>query len=170
MHGPTEVEGIVFALEADDIGTEDAVEDLVTPRQLCQLLDGREGNVVEESDADVGALGADHLGHELQVVVVDPHHGIRGCGIDGGLRESGIDVPIRSPPRAMDLRSDEEAVVQRPEGGAAEALVIATMLVGAQRNRDEPHVVEVERCAVTVMRSGPADPRATVVADDGRHG
>ena len=81
-HGAGEVAGIRHPLEPDDVGTEQALEDLLAPRQLGVDAVGRERDVVEEADDEVGAELAQHLGNELQLVVLHPDDGLGG-GVRG---------------------------------------------------------------------------------------
>ena len=64
-------------LEADQIAAEQALDDLGSPRQPGEQLERRERDVEEESDRQVGPPFAEHRRHQLQVVVVDPHGGVR---------------------------------------------------------------------------------------------
>ena len=59
-------------LESDDVGAEDPAQDLLPPRQPHEQLLGREGDVEEEADAQVGAALAQERRDQLQVVVVHP--------------------------------------------------------------------------------------------------
>ena len=60
------------ALEADEVGAEQALEELAAPGQLQEELGRRERDVQEEPDADVGPQLAQQRGHEQELVVVDP--------------------------------------------------------------------------------------------------
>ncbi|MEG8035963.1 hypothetical protein QP157_11730 [Sphingomonas sp. LR61] len=57
-----EVARVVVALEADDVGAEQAVQDLRAPGQLGVDADRRERDVVEEADRQVGTLGPGSAG------------------------------------------------------------------------------------------------------------
>ena len=59
--GAHEVAGVAGALEADQVGAEQAVDDGAAPRQLGEDLRRREGDVVEEPDLQVRAGLAEHL-------------------------------------------------------------------------------------------------------------
>ena len=63
-----------LALEPEQIGAEQSLHDLLAPRHAGEQFVRRERDVVEEADPHVGAPVAEHLRHELQVIVVDPHH------------------------------------------------------------------------------------------------
>jgi hypothetical protein len=63
QHG--EVLGGHWHLEAHHIRAEQALEDLVAPRQAHEELLGRIRDVQEEPDAQIGAQRAKHGRHEL---------------------------------------------------------------------------------------------------------
>jgi hypothetical protein len=69
-----EVTGVGVGLEADEVATEHAVEDLFAAGEAAEELGRREGAVKEEGDDGllVGKELAEHLGDEEKVVVVDP--------------------------------------------------------------------------------------------------
>ena len=52
--GADEVAGVGLPLEAEEVGAEEALEQLGAPRQLREELDRRERDVVEPADAHVG--------------------------------------------------------------------------------------------------------------------
>jgi hypothetical protein len=59
-------------LESENVGTEQTLEDLSTPRQLGEELDRGERNVEIEADAmDLGLI-PQHLWNELKLIVLDP--------------------------------------------------------------------------------------------------
>ena len=60
-------------VESDEIGAEQALDDLGPPRHLHEQLDRRERDVQEEADGQVGPQHPQHLRHQLQLVVLDPH-------------------------------------------------------------------------------------------------
>ncbi len=59
-HRAGEVAGIRDPLEADHVGAEQSLDDLVAPRQLREDPVCRERDVVEEADRQIGALLAQH--------------------------------------------------------------------------------------------------------------
>ena len=68
--------GCMFALEdveADEVGVEDAAEQLVTDGDGAEDLGRGEGDVQEEAHARRAQLAQDVRGQQHQVVVVDPH-------------------------------------------------------------------------------------------------
>ena len=59
-------------LEADQVRAEQPLDDRRPPGQLGEQLVGREGDVQEEADGQVGPLLAEQRRHQLQLVVVHP--------------------------------------------------------------------------------------------------
>jgi hypothetical protein len=58
----------------------------------------------------------------------------------------------------MELRRDDDVVIERPQGGIAEALVILGDLAARQADRNEGDVVGLERLGRLVGGTGPSDP------------
>ena len=67
---------------------------------------------------------AQHLRHQLQLVVLDPHGRAVGGGVGGGLGEAPVDLDVAVPPLAVVDRLDDDVVVERPQRGVGEALVV----------------------------------------------
>ena len=122
-HQAHEVLGGAGELEADQVGAEQALEDLAPPRQLAEQLGRRERDVQVEADPQVGAQLAQHRGHQLELVVLHPHDRALGGVLRGGVGEALVDRHVGVPPLAVELRLGHEVVVERPEGGVGEALV-----------------------------------------------
>ena len=61
-------------LEADQVGPEQAFEDLVPPGELLEQLGRGEGDVQEEADPQIRPQAPQHLRHQLELVVLDPDH------------------------------------------------------------------------------------------------
>jgi hypothetical protein len=159
-HGAGEVAGVGQTLEADQVGAEQAVEDLLAPGQLGEDAVRREGNVVEEADHEVGARVAEHPRHQLELVVVHPHGGAGRCGGGGGLREPAVDLDVRLPPLAVVAGRRDDVVVQRPQGVVGEALVVELEVFCAQGHRHDGDAVVLERFELPVGHTGPAHPGA----------
>ena len=150
-------------LEADQVGAEQSLEDLAAPRQLAEELGGRERDVEVEADPQVGAELAQHLRHQLELVVLHPDGGALGGDLGGRLGEALVDRDVGVPPLAVELRLGDEVVVERPQGAVGEALVELLDLLGAQVDRHEVQAVLLERLDhVVVGRARPADPGAVV--------
>ena len=78
---------------------------------------------------------AQHLRHQLQLVVLDPYRRRRGRRRASGFGEAAVDVDIAVPPFAVVDRLDDDVVVQRPQRGVREALVVLGDVVGGQAHR-----------------------------------
>ena len=61
-------------VEADEVGAEQAFEQLLAPRQDAEDLGRRKRDVQEEADARARHALAQHARHEHQLIVVDPDH------------------------------------------------------------------------------------------------
>ena len=85
---PDEVGRAARHLEADQVGAEQALEQLAPPRQLLEELRGREGDVEEEAYVGGGYALADQRGEEHEVVVVYPDN-------VAGLDEVKEDIRVR---------------------------------------------------------------------------
>ncbi len=149
-----EVGGVIGALEADQVRAQQPVDDGTAPGQLGKDLRRRKGYVVEEPDPQVRPALPQIPGNQLQLVVLHPDRGALGSGLGRGLRETLVDGAVGIPPRAVELRWRNHVVVERPERGVGEALVIQLHLRVAQRHRDQVHVVVVERVHFLVGRPG----------------
>ncbi len=132
--------------------------DLGAPRQTHEQLHRRERDVEEEADDEVGSLVAQHLGHELQVVVVDPHDRPVWCDLGEGVGEALVDALVGVPVLAVVGRVAQGVVVQRPQCVVGEPLVVVLDLVGAHQHGLQVHAVERERLGNVVGLAGPADP------------
>ena len=157
-----EVLGAAAELEADEVGAEEAAQDLVAPGQLDEQLGGREGDVQEEADEEVGALLAQHLRHELQLVVLHPDRGALLGHRRRAVREALVDLHVRVPPLPAELGRHDHVVVERPQGAVGEPLVVVGDLGLRQRHRDELEAVVLERLDHLVRRPVPPDPGPVV--------
>ena len=158
--GAHEVAGIAGALEAHEVGAHQAVDDGVPPRQLGEDFRRGKRDVVEEADPEVGPRFAQQPGHQLQLVVLDPHGGAVVCMAYDGVGEPLVDPAVGVPPGPVELRGSDHVVVQGPQGGVGEALVIQLNIVGAELYRDEIHPAVAERFDRLIRRAVPAHPGA----------
>ncbi len=110
-------------VKTDQVGAEQAVDDLRPPRHLHEQLDrGGKRDVQEEPDGQVGgAQHAQHLGHQLQLVVLHPDGGAFGGGARGRVGETPVDLDVAVPPLPVVDRFDDHVVVERPQRGVREA-------------------------------------------------
>ena len=106
---------------------------------------------------------AQHLRHQLQLVVLHPHRRALGGRARRGLGEAAVDVDVAVPPLAVVDRLDDDVVVQRPQRGVGEALVVLGDVVGGQAHRIQLQIVLDDRLVVgrvVVGDARPADPGA----------
>ena len=164
-HQPDEVLGAAGQLEADQVGAEESLEDLAPPRQLLEQLGRRERDVQVEADPQVGAQLAQHPRHQLQLVVVDPDRRVLGGLVRGRRGEPLVDLDVALPPLPVELRLGDEVVVERPQRGVGEALVVPLDVLGRHRERYEREAVVLERLEVLVGAARPAHPDAVVAAE-----
>ena len=163
---PGEVPRAAGQLETDQVGAEQAVDDLAAPRQPHEQLDRRERDVQEEPDPHVRPEPPQQLRHQLQLVVVHPDGRAGGGDVGGRLGELRVDPLVGLPPDPVELRIDDRVVVQRPQGVVGEALVEALDVVGGQGDREQAQPVGGGRLQGDVGRAGPADPRAVPAGQD----
>ena len=76
---------------------------------------GRERDVVEEADPHVGAPVAEHLRHELQVVVVDPDHRVGWRDLRQRVGEAPVHPHVGLPLPLVVAGLTDRVVVQRPQ-------------------------------------------------------
>ena len=168
--GADEVLGVGLALEAEEVGAEEALEDRSAPGDLGEQLDRGEGDVVEPPDPQVGPLFADHPGDELQLVVLHPHRRALRGHLGDGVGEPLVDADVGPPPVAVERRLDDDVVVDRPQGVVAEALVVLLDLRRGQRDRAQVHRLVGERASGAARLTVPPDPCAPTLAHDRVHG
>ena len=128
------------------------------PRQLGEELGRREGDVEVEPDAQVGPRGAQHLRHQLELVVLHPHGGALGRHLGGPVGEALVDRDVGVPPLAVELRLGDHVVVERPQRAVGEALVELLDLLGAHRHRDEGEPVHPRTARTRRRRPTPGQP------------
>ena len=153
-------------VEPDQVGAEQAFDDLGAPRHLHEQLDRRERDVQEESDGQIGPQHPQHLRHQLQLVVLHPHRRALGGRARGGLGEAPVDVDVAVPPLAVVDRLDDDVVVERPQRGVGEALVVLGDVLGGQPHRAQLEVVLDDGIFVAVRDARPADPGALAAAQE----
>ncbi len=157
------------ALEADEIATEQPLDDLLAPWQSGEQLDRRERDVQEEADRDITAsLGAQHPGDELQLVVVDPHHRPLRRDARQREREPFVDGVVGIPLVTVVGRLAESIVVERPQRVVREALVVELDLLRADPDRMQVDPFDRER--VRRRRRGRRSTRPTCRRSRGASG
>jgi hypothetical protein len=119
-----------------------------------------DGDVVEEPDLEVRACLAEHLGYQLQLVVLHPDGGSLVGVPDHGVSEPPVDLPVGIPPGPVEFRRRNHVVIQRPERGVGKALIEEFDVVRAQLDRDQVHASMAEGLDGLVRGAVPAHPRA----------
>ncbi|GKT63004.1 LOW QUALITY PROTEIN: hypothetical protein ColTof3_10343 [Colletotrichum tofieldiae] len=95
--GLEEVAGVLVDLEADQVGPQHALEELLAHGQTSEHLGRGKGDVQEEANLGVGQLLADHAGDEQQVVVVHPDDVAAFPVLDNLVGEGLVDVDVVLP-------------------------------------------------------------------------
>ena len=165
-----EVLGRDGALEAHEVGSEHALDDLLAPRQLHEQLLRRQRDVQEEADAEIGPQRAQQRRHEVQLVVVHPHGRALGGDLRGQLGEALVGLDVALPPLAPELGRPHGVVVERPQRAVGEALVEALDLARVEADRRQAHAAVVEGLGRRSDGAGPADPRPAPGLHDRRQG
>ena len=151
-------------LEADHVGAQQTPYDLAAPRQLHEQLDRRKRNVQEETDTQIRTLLAKHGRHQLKLVVLHPHRRPRRRRGSGGVSEAPIHRDMAVPPSPLEHRRHHDIVIQRPQRGVGEPLVVVPHLGRGQTHRVHHQAVVVERGHIQIGLTGPADPGALTAA------
>src|SRR5690606_18829166 len=168
-HRGAECSGIAIALKPDDIGAEQAFDDLSTPRKLGKEPLWRKRDVHEERDREVRAQLTKNRRNQLQLIVVHPHDRVELGNLSNALGEAPVDHLIALPPLAMVLRWGNDVVVEGPDSSVREPLVVKLEVAAAQRYRRKAHVAVLEWLKLLVDGARPTDPGATELLDDGLH-
>ena len=164
---PHEVGGAAGQLEADQVGAEQALEQLAPPGQLLEQLGRRERDVQVEADPQVRPELPQHLRHQLHLVVVHPDQRTLVGQLGGLVGEALVDLDVGVPPLAVELRLGHQVVVERPQRAVGEALVVALDVLGGHRHRVEGQAVVLERLEVLLGAARPAQPDPVVGAHHG---
>ena len=155
-------------MKAHQVRAQQALHDLGAPGHLHEQLDGRERDVQKKPDRQIGSEFAQHRGDQLQLIVLHPDDRALGCGACRRLGEPAVDVDVAVPPLPVVDRFDDDVVVQRPQRGVGETLVILFDVVGRQPHRVQPEVLIVDGLVfdihVVVDDPGPPDPGAATAA------
>ena len=114
-HTGEEVADVRVGLEAEQVGSEQAAEQLLAPAQDAEDRRRRERDVPEDAEPGADAGGAQEPGHEAEVEVVDPDE---VAGRHAGLhdrREALVGRPVGGPVALLDAAAAREHVAQRPQ-------------------------------------------------------
>ena len=133
--GLEEVGAVLRCLESDDIGAEQALDQLPSPRTDSQDSPVWPGNVPEGHDRVPRAVVPNHPGHEREVVVVDEHHrGVASDFIAHGCREPPVHHAVIVEITGPKDRLHVYVMAQRPESFVGKAIVVAAVLIAGDRN------------------------------------
>lgn len=163
---PSEIVCALARLKGQDIGSEQPLDDLATPRQAGKQLDGWKGNVQIEADRGVGNDHPEHRGDELELIVLDPGD---VAGLERLSRHFGIsliDVHVRAPGVSVEFRSHYCIVVERPQGSVAETQIEPFELFLAERHWALLDAFMGERLGSEVCDAWPPDPRSVDLSQD----
>ena len=78
----------------------------------------------KEADAQIGSQEPQHAGHELQLVVVDPYQASAWGSLGSTRGKNCVDLAIRGEVGLIEHRRHDSIVVERPQGGVAEAQIV----------------------------------------------
>ena len=153
-------------VEADEVGAEQAFEQLLAPRQDAEGLERRKRDVQEKADARARHAFAQHGGHEHQLIVVDPDHVARPVHARDRVGEAAIRVFVRGPVVGVERNAIEQVVEQRPDHAVRKALVEAMDFFRGEMHRHDVLAIEL-RLHVDLLGgrqrggvAGPANPHA----------
>ena len=158
----TEVLGVTWGLEANEVRTGDAVEQLLSPRQPREQVGRWERDVQEEPDAKVRPALTHERRDELQVVVVNPHGCVRRRGSGDRISEPRVHAVVVVPPGSVIHGLSDHIVVQRPQRCVREAVVVAAQVSGVEGDRLQV-VPEILREANRLPAAGPPNPDAPAI-------
>jgi hypothetical protein len=152
-----------LTLEANEVRAQEPVQNLAPPWQLHEQFARWKRDVKKEADHDVGAQLAQHLRHQLELIVVDPHRSAGRHGLGDGLGETHVHCPVRLPPRAVEGWRANAVVVQRPNGGVRKSQVELFVLFVTNLDRLQTNsLVGVGRVLV-INGPGPTNPESVAV-------
>src|SRR6267143_2994591 len=180
LDGIEKVVAVILRVEADQVGAQHPLEDLPLPGADPEGLEVRPGDVPEERDPHVGALGLDERREQREVIVLDQHQGrLRAFDLlEDGRGELRVHAEVVLPVLGAEERPRVDDVAEGPEPLVGKAIVVPVLLLLA-----EPH--PPERVAGVVGRQGEpttlvrdlevgvaaavGDPHATAGAQDRLH-
>ena len=118
-----------------------------------------------------GRSVAQHFWHQLQLVILHPYGPAAGGRARRSLGEPAVDLDVALPPFAVEDRLDDDVVVQRPQRGVGETLVVLGDVLGGQRHLmkcqvilDDRLIVHVDVVVAVRRQARPADPGAAPTA------
>ena len=115
LHGGDEIACVARNVKAHQIAGQQAVDDLVAPRQDVEDIRRRKRRVMEEGDAHIGTHLAHERRHQPQVVVVHPDHGPGRGFLAGRFGEQAVDFAEGGPVAIFSGVQRGETVENRPQ-------------------------------------------------------
>ncbi len=128
-----EILGVARDVKADEIAIEQAVEDLLAPRQDVENVRRGKGRVVEKGDLHIGAQPPQIMRHQPQIIVMDPHQRALVRLFRRRLREQPVDGVKGRPVDRIIAVEPGKAVQHRPERLFRGDVVKAVRLFAGQR-------------------------------------
>mmetsp|Transcript_74348 Transcript_74348/g.227475 ORF Transcript_74348/g.227475 Transcript_74348/m.227475 type:complete len:401 (+) Transcript_74348:1237-2439(+) len=170
-----EMTQVVVHVEAQEVRVQKTLYDLLPPGQRAVDLGRRERRVQEPSDVRVRLRVAEHLGHEHQVVVVDPHIIVVLVHLHDRLGEQLVRLLVRLPlpsaalvHPAVERRHD--VVEQGPQHVVGKTVVVVVDDVLGQKDREAVVLHRLRRHELRVLRrhldARPAEPHHVEAALD----
>lgn len=134
VHRVEEVPDVIVGVEPEQIRAEQALQNLLPPREQPEHLVGGERDVQEEPDPDLGKPGADQRRGEHEVVVLHPDRvpGLGDLGHRGG--EPLVDPAVGVPVETIVRRVLREVVEQWPDRAVAEPAVVLPHVAPGQEH------------------------------------
>jgi hypothetical protein len=133
-HALHEVLAVARRLESDQVELQERAQELGPPRELHVDVERREGDVQEERGPRLQAQRAQLLGHDEQVVVVNPDEVVVAGRLGGHLRVLAVDRLVDRPVGGIEVSARLEVVEQRPQDLVREAVVELVALLGREND------------------------------------
>ena len=159
-----EVAEVGGGVKADQVGAEQAFEELSAGRKGSEQLLGGKRDVEKEPDPRIRQPATEQPRQQQELVVVDPDQVAGPVLRRHHLGELLVGLHVGVPIAGLERDLVEQVVKQRPEHPVGVALVVAGDEVRAERHPDEALGGELSlelrslRGAEIVPRPGPADP------------
>jgi hypothetical protein len=139
-------------VKSEQVGAEQALEQLAAPGQDAEHLRRRKRDVEEEPDARIREPFAQQGGEEHQLIVVDPDRVARRVGACHRIGEHLVHFAIGVPTDGVYGHAIDEVVQQRPEHAVREAVVEAVDLLLRQEHREDGALLQAPRQFIALRR------------------
>ncbi len=157
IHGVQKVAAMRLNVEADEIGSEQPVEQFLPPRADAERLRVGPRDVPEDGHAGVGSLGLDERRQPREVVVLDEQQWLLDIGdfVEDGVGELLIHALVVMPVARPKHRARVRDMTERPKTFVGEAEVVAVLFLRAEPDAPQG-----------VLRLVGWDAKATPAVDD----